>query len=389
MTAHVFGADALPGLIDAGIDCIEHGTGLTEDADRRGWPAAAPPSSRRWSTSTNFPGFAAAGEKQFPAYARTMRRLHASAGAVVRAAVRGRRAGLRRHRRRRRRRPRGHRRRGARAGRRGAAGRGRAGRRLVGGPRRGSACRASSPARRPTSSPTTATRAPTSRCWPPRAASCSAAGSSPEARITASPRLGDCTRAPADVLPVPAHPARRPGRRRGAQPPAARARRLHPPRRPRHLLAGCRWATGCSATSSASSARRWTRSARRRCTSRRCCRASPTRRPAAGPSTATTSSGSRTAAGNDYLLGPTHEEMFTLLVKDLYSSYKDLPVSLYQIQTKYRDEARPRAGLLRGARVRDEGLLLLRRRRRRARALLRPRTGTPTSGSSTGSASTT
>ncbi len=50
----------------------------------------------------------------------------------------------------------------------------------------------------------------------------------------------------------------------------------------------------------------------------------------------------------DYLLGPTHEEMFTLLVKDLYSSYKDLPVSLYQIQTKYRDEARPRAGLLRG-----------------------------------------
>ncbi|MFL6093910.1 MAG: aminoacyl--tRNA ligase-related protein, partial [Blastococcus sp.] len=49
--------------------------------------------------------------------------------------------------------------------------------------------------------------------------------------------------------------------------------------------------------------------------------------------------------GNDFLLGPTHEEMFTLLVKDLYGSYKDLPVSLYQIQTKYRDEARPRAGL--------------------------------------------
>ncbi len=50
----------------------------------------------------------------------------------------------------------------------------------------------------------------------------------------------------------------------------------------------------------------------------------------------------------DYLLGPTHEEMFTLVVKDLYSSYKDLPVWLYQIQTKYRDEARPRAGILRG-----------------------------------------
>ena len=49
----------------------------------------------------------------------------------------------------------------------------------------------------------------------------------------------------------------------------------------------------------------------------------------------------------DYLLAPTHEEMFTLLVKDLYSSYKDLPVRLYQIQTKYRDEARPRAGLIR------------------------------------------
>ncbi|MDN4160656.1 proline--tRNA ligase [Nocardioides abyssi] len=52
--------------------------------------------------------------------------------------------------------------------------------------------------------------------------------------------------------------------------------------------------------------------------------------------------------GADYLLGPTHEEMFTLLVKDLYSSYKDLPLALYQIQTKYRDESRPRAGLLRG-----------------------------------------
>ncbi len=50
----------------------------------------------------------------------------------------------------------------------------------------------------------------------------------------------------------------------------------------------------------------------------------------------------------DYLLAPTHEEMFTLLVKDLYSSYKDLPTTLYQIQTKYRDEARPRAGVIRG-----------------------------------------
>ena len=50
----------------------------------------------------------------------------------------------------------------------------------------------------------------------------------------------------------------------------------------------------------------------------------------------------------DYVLAPTHEEAFTLTVKDLYSSYKDLPLSIYQIQDKYRDEARPRAGLLRG-----------------------------------------
>jgi len=52
--------------------------------------------------------------------------------------------------------------------------------------------------------------------------------------------------------------------------------------------------------------------------------------------------------GGDYLLGPTHEEIFTLLVKDQCTSYKDLPVILYQIQNKYRDEARPRAGILRG-----------------------------------------
>lgn len=52
--------------------------------------------------------------------------------------------------------------------------------------------------------------------------------------------------------------------------------------------------------------------------------------------------------GADYLLAPTHEEAFTLMVKDLYGSYKDLPLTIYQIQDKYRDEARPRAGLLRG-----------------------------------------
>lgn len=70
----------------------------------------------------------------------------------------------------------------------------------------------------------------------------------------------------------------------------------------------------------------------------------------------------------EYLLAPTHEEMFTLLVKDLYSSYKDLPVTLFQVQTKYRDEARPRAGLIRGREfimkdaysfdLEDEGLAL-------------------------------
>jgi prolyl-tRNA synthetase len=52
--------------------------------------------------------------------------------------------------------------------------------------------------------------------------------------------------------------------------------------------------------------------------------------------------------GGDYLLGPTHEEIFTQIVKDQCASYKDLPVIVYQIQTKYRDEARPRAGVLRG-----------------------------------------
>jgi prolyl-tRNA synthetase len=74
--------------------------------------------------------------------------------------------------------------------------------------------------------------------------------------------------------------------------------------------------------------------------------------------------------GGDYLLGPTHEELFTLLVKGEYSSYKDYPVILYQIQTKYRDEARPAAGHPARPRVRDEGLLLLRPRPTRASRVL-------------------
>ncbi|MEU4661316.1 proline--tRNA ligase [Micromonospora chalcea] len=52
--------------------------------------------------------------------------------------------------------------------------------------------------------------------------------------------------------------------------------------------------------------------------------------------------------GADHLLAPTHEELAALLVKDLFTSYRDFPVTLFQIQTKFRDEARPRAGLLRG-----------------------------------------
>src|SRR4051812_26261424 len=56
----------------------------------------------------------------------------------------------------------------------------------------------------------------------------------------------------------------------------------------------------------------------------------------------------RDRRGADYLLAPTHEEMFTLLVQDMTSSYRDFPRLLFQVQTKFRDEARPRAGLLRG-----------------------------------------
>ncbi|MFC0006631.1 proline--tRNA ligase [Micromonospora siamensis] len=52
--------------------------------------------------------------------------------------------------------------------------------------------------------------------------------------------------------------------------------------------------------------------------------------------------------GAEHLLAPTHEEMAALLVKDLFTSYRDFPVTLFQIQTKFRDEARPRAGVLRG-----------------------------------------
>jgi len=105
----------------------------------------------------------------------------------------------------------------------------------------------------------------------------------------------------------------------------------------------------------------------------------------------------------DYLLGPTHEEMFTLMVKGEYSSYRDLPLIIYQIQTKYRDEARPRAGILRGREfvmkdsysfdVSDEGLATSYRRHRDAYIATFDRLGltyvivTATSGAMGGSAS--
>ncbi|WP_433279792.1 proline--tRNA ligase [Pseudonocardia xinjiangensis] len=107
--------------------------------------------------------------------------------------------------------------------------------------------------------------------------------------------------------------------------------------------------------------------------------------------------------GADYLLGPTHEELFTQLVKGEYSSYKDYPVMLYQIQTKYRDEARPRAGILRGREflmkdsysfdLSDEGLSESYRRHREAYVKIFDRLGleyvivAATSGAMGGSAS--
>jgi imidazolonepropionase-like amidohydrolase len=85
VTAHTFGTDALPDLIGAGIDCIEHGTGLTEEliGEMAARGTAVVPTL---VNVENFPGFAAAGEQKFPAYASTIRRLYANSGAVVRAA---------------------------------------------------------------------------------------------------------------------------------------------------------------------------------------------------------------------------------------------------------------------------------------------------------------
>ena len=139
---------------------------------------------------------------------------------------------------------------------------------------------------------------------------------------------------PADAE-VPSHRLLRPGR-------------LHPPQRARASTPGCRWACGCCAGSSAIIRDEMDAIG-----------AQELLFPALLPREPYEATGRWTEYGDgifrlkdrkggDYLLGPTHEEMFTLVVKDLYSSYKDLPLSIYQIQTKYRDEARPRAGLLRG-----------------------------------------
>ena len=172
--------------------------------------------------------------------------------------------------------------------------------------------------------------------------------------------------------PVRPHPARGPRGRRGAEPPAAGPRRLHPPRRAGHLhLAAARAA--CAAQG-----REIVRE------EMDAIGAQEVHFPALLPREPYEATGRWTEYGDgifrlkdrkgaDYLLGPTHEEMFTLLVKDLYSCYKDLPLWLYQIQTKYRDEARPRAGLLRGREfVMKDSLLLRHRRRRAGRVLRRP-----------------
>ena len=75
----------------------------------------------------------------------------------------------------------------------------------------------------------------------------------------------------------------------------------------------------------------------------------------------------------DYCLGMTHEEIFTAIARDELRSYRQLPQTWYQIQTKFRDEARPEVGPAARAPVHDEGRLLVRRRRRRARPQLRGR----------------
>ena len=152
------------------------------------------------------------------------------------------------------------------------------------------------------------------------------------------------------------------------QPPAAGAGRLHPPGRAGRVHVAAARVDRLPQRRAHRPRGDGRAPASRRSTSRRCSPASRTR-----PSGRWTDYGDnlfrlKDRRGNDFLLAPTHEEMFTLLVKDLYSSYKDLPLCIYQIQTKYRDEARPAGRAAARPRVRDEGLLQLRHRRRRARS---------------------
>ena len=65
---------------------------------------------------------------------------------------------------------------------------------------------------------------------------------------------------------------------------------------------------------------------------------------------------SKERSSNSYILNPTHEDVITPIVKDIARSYRDLPVSLYQIQTKFRNEARAKSGLLRGREFRMKDL---------------------------------
>ena len=106
--------------------------------------------------------------------------------------------------------------------------------------------------------------------------------------------------------------------------------------------------------------------ARRGRTCRTSCPPSCGRRPAAGTSSARSCCKIKDRHERDFLFGPTHEEVITDIVRKDIRSYRQLPVNFYQIQAKFRDEIRPRFGVMRGARVHDEGRVLVRRRSRRA-----------------------
>ncbi len=149
-----------------------------------------------------------------------------------------------------------------------------------------------------------------------------------------------------DVRVVLAHPARRSRRRRSGQPQTADPGRLHPARRARAV----QLVTARPASAAQHRTGHPRRDERHRWTGDPISALLP-RAPYETTNRWTQYGDSvfrlKDRRGNDYLLGPTHEELFTLTVKGEYSSYKDFPLTLYQIQTKYRDEARPRAGILR------------------------------------------